>query len=107
RLAIGAAGHRLQQLPRVLKVAAPQQRRAFAGAPVSGVGGERVVHNLHTLRYRYTRFRAPARGALLAAFRPLQLRRVVHEGLPRAALRRATRWTNLTAPSTTAPATTP
>src|SRR6185369_9625932 len=107
RFAVGAAGHRLQQLPRVLKVAAPQQRRAFAGEPVSGVGGERVVHDLDTLGCRHTRFRAPTRGARLAAFRPLQLRRVAHKGLPPAALRRATRWTNATAPSTTAPATTP
>lgn len=48
--ALQAAGQRLQQEAGVLKVAPPQQGRAFAGETVGRVGADRIVHADHAAR---------------------------------------------------------
>ena len=49
RFVIEAPRHRLQQLPGILKVAAPQQCGAFTGQVIRGIGGQRIVDDLNTL----------------------------------------------------------
>ena len=47
---VDAARHRLQQLARVLEIAAPEHRRAFAGEAIGGIGGHPVVADHDALR---------------------------------------------------------
>lgn len=56
---VGASCQCLQQLPRILKVASPQQSRAFAGQPVGGISRGGVVGNHNLFGRRCTAFRAP------------------------------------------------
>ncbi len=70
-LAVGAAGHGLEQLARVLEVAAPEQGHAFAGQPERRVGGRLVIGNHHALWRRQAGLGAPQRAALGAVFGPV------------------------------------
>ena len=74
---VGAARQRLQQLPGVVKVAAPEQGRALAGQSVGGVGSGGVVGQDDALGRWRAALRAPPRGAFLARFKPVDNRRFV------------------------------
>ena len=54
------AGHRLQQLARVLEIAAPENRGAFAGEPVRVIGRHLIVSDDDALRGRIAALRSPA-----------------------------------------------
>lgn len=69
RLAIRAAGHRLQQLPRILEIASPKQPDAFARLAIGDVGRRAVVGDRHALRRRIAGFGTPAGGVLGAGRR--------------------------------------
>ena len=73
-LAVHPAHHRLQQLPCILKVTLPQQRRAFTGLRVGGIGLRRVVSRHHAFGRRDAGFGAPARMVFIAAVGPGQRR---------------------------------
>jgi hypothetical protein len=69
-LAIGAARHRLQQLARILEIAAPQHRIALARQTMRRIGRDAVVCDDNALGRRDSALRAPQRGAGLACFGP-------------------------------------
>ncbi len=75
-LAIGPARQRLQQLPRILEVAAPQDGRAFARQPVSRIGRQGIVAGHHAPGRRGAAFGAPERAAGFARLAPANLRRL-------------------------------
>ena len=74
-LCFDTARDRLQQLARVLEIAAPQDRRAFARQAIGRIGGHLVVADHDALRRRVAAFRAPARRAAFAVFLPMNLLR--------------------------------
>ena len=61
-----------QHLARVLKVAAPQERRALARQSVRLIGGRVVIDDDDALRRRRTAFGEPARGARRSALGPVK-----------------------------------
>ncbi|MCY1301610.1 hypothetical protein D9M68_739680 [compost metagenome] len=71
RLALGAPCHGVEQLARVLEVAAPQQGSALAGEPVGGVGAGGVVGDHHAARRRVAGLGAPGGAALGAVLGPV------------------------------------
>ena len=75
-LSIYAARHRLQQLARVLEVAPPQDRSAFAREVVGGVGGHRVIAEDDPFRRGRAALGTPASRAYVAALFPADLRGV-------------------------------
>jgi hypothetical protein len=86
RLAIDAPRKRLQQLPRVLEVAPPQQRRPLACEAVGGIGGRGVVRDDNPIGRRRTALRAPASGAYFAPLFPADARCLGHDTSTRQAL---------------------
>ena len=78
RLAIGARGQCVQQLARVVEVAAPQQRGAFAGMVIGGVGRHAIVGDDDLLVRRRAAFRTPACRTGGAGFVPVQDGMCVH-----------------------------
>ena len=77
--ALQAAFERLQQLAGILKVAAPQQTRAFTGQAVGGVGVQGVIHH-HQLGWRASPMVShPKRAARMAIFLPSEGSRWGHE----------------------------
>ena len=79
-LAVGAAHQGLQQLARILEVAAPQQGRALAGQAVGAVGAQRVVGRLHAGGRGGATLGAPAGALRLALFAPFDHRRPCNSG---------------------------
>ena len=75
RLVVDAPRDRLQQLARVLEIAAPEDRGTLAGQAVGGIGGHLVIAGHDALRRRIAAFRAPVRRAALAVFLPVDERR--------------------------------
>lgn len=61
RFAIEAPRHGLQQLPGILKIAAPKQRSALASQAKGRIGSRRIVGHMHALGWRNTCFGAPDR----------------------------------------------
>ena len=51
----------LQQLPGILKIAAPKQRSALASQAKGRIGSRRIVGHMHAFRWRNTCFGAPDR----------------------------------------------
>jgi len=77
-LALGAARERVQQLARILKIAAPQHRGAFARQAVRGIGSDAVVGDKNALRRRGSALRAPPGGAGFIGFSPANERARIH-----------------------------
>jgi hypothetical protein len=75
RLALETARHGLQQLARVLEVAAPQQRGAFACEAVGGIGRRVMVGEHDAFRRRHARFGAPARRLPTVGLGPVDRRK--------------------------------
>src|SRR5476649_2375108 len=71
---VGAPRQRLQQLARILEVAAPQHGRAFASQAIRLVSRRAVVGDDDALRWRHAAFRAPAGRMVGAVFAPVYLR---------------------------------
>ena len=61
RCPVHAPDQRLQQLPGVVEISTPEQRRTFAGQPVGGIGRHAVVGHHDAPGWRSGAFRTPAR----------------------------------------------
>ena len=82
RLALVQPAHQgLQQLPRIVEIALPQQGRALADQAVGAVGRHLVVGHHHAARRRHARLAAPA-GSVgqTGQVNPSQGGMVAHEG---------------------------
>ena len=83
---VDAPADALQELPRILKVTAPQKGRTFAGQPEGGICAEGVVCDLQAFGGRRATLRAPARRTGRASFGPVNQR--AHANTPRARRRK-------------------
>ncbi len=91
RFPVDATAHRLQQLTGVVEVAAPQQRRAFAGQPVGGVSFCTVVRDDDPPGKRCRALGMPAGGSGGVGFGPVDRGHHVLLVIERAGARRALR----------------
>ena len=87
-LAIDAACHRLQELARVLEVAPPQDRSAFACEVVGGVGRHRVVADDDAFRRGRAALGTPTCRAYVASLFPADLRGVAQDEISLSMMRR-------------------
>ena len=83
RLALQTSRKRLQQLAGVVKIAAPQHRRAFAGETIGDICAEAVIRNHYTFGWKYAALGSPEGRPGLAGFDPADHRKIIHREILR------------------------